>query len=146
MALNEQQIATSYPLPVYNYRVHIDSQAMAFSEVSGLNAEYERVIYKDGFSYLNGPNIIRAQQKELSITLKRGIVQAKDELNKWMNSGSRKDITIDLCDPQGVALVSWKVRNALPLKLNAPSFNAAGNEVAIEQLELIAMDLTIEYR
>lgn len=145
MALEKQQIATAYPLPVYNYKVTVGNEVLSFSEVSGLNADYEKVIYKDGFSYINGPNIIRAQPKEISITMKRGIVSGKKELYQWLNDGSKKDITIDLCDPTGNALVRWKVRKALPLKLDAPAFNASSNEVAIEQLELVAQDLTIEY-
>lgn len=145
MALEKQRLATAYPLPVYNYKVTVGTDVMAFSEVSGLNMEYEKVIYKDGFTYLNGMNIIRAQPKEVSITFKRGILSKHKELYGWMNAKTKKDLFVDLCDPQGVALVRWKVRKAFPLKLEAPSFNAGSNDVAIEQLQVIAQDLTIEY-
>ena len=37
MALTKEQIATDYPLPVYNYRVNIADETIAFSEVSGLD-------------------------------------------------------------------------------------------------------------
>ena len=42
-------------------------------------------------------------------------------------------------------MVTWKVTNAFAVKLDAPSFNAKTNDVAIESLELIADDLKIEY-
>ena len=33
MALSKNEIKTAYPLPVYNYRVEINGNAVAFSEV-----------------------------------------------------------------------------------------------------------------
>jgi phage tail-like protein len=62
-----------------------------------------------------------------------------------MREPAKKDLTIDLCDPTGAAIVRWKVDKALPLKLTAPTFSAAANEVAIESIDLIAPGLTIEY-
>ena len=40
MPTSTQDIRTEYPLPVYNYRVEIGPDAVAFSEVSGLNIAY----------------------------------------------------------------------------------------------------------
>jgi phage tail-like protein len=34
--------------------------------------------------------------------------------------------------------VSWKVINAFPTKLDAPTFSASSNDVAIESMELMA--------
>ena len=36
MALSKDDIKTAYPLPLYNYRVEIGPDSIAFSEVSGL--------------------------------------------------------------------------------------------------------------
>ena len=47
MALSKDTIKTAYPLPVYNYRVEIGSEAVAFSEVSGLSISYETSVYKE---------------------------------------------------------------------------------------------------
>jgi len=135
----------AYPLPAYNYKVVVGSDTLSFSEVSGMDVGFEKVIYKHGFSYMMGSNIIRAQRNEATITLKRGVVAKRNDLNKWIQDKSIKDITIDLCDEQGNPVVRWKVNKAMPLKLSAPSFNAAGNEVAFESLELIAQEVNIEY-
>ena len=47
MAVTAQEIRQSYPLPVYNYRVEIGADAIAFSEVSGLSIGYEVATYKE---------------------------------------------------------------------------------------------------
>ena len=47
-------------------------------------------------------------------------------------------------DEAGNAVVSWKVLNAFPTKLDAPSFDANSNDVAVESMELMADRVTIE--
>lgn len=47
MALSKDDVKTAYPLPVYNYKVEIGSDTVAFSEVSGLNVSYETTTYKE---------------------------------------------------------------------------------------------------
>ena len=46
-----------YPLPVYNFRVTIDGTSMSFSEVSGINLEYDTVTYRHGLSFWEGEGI-----------------------------------------------------------------------------------------
>ncbi len=149
MATNREAIKSNYPLPVYNYRVEIDGKAMSFSEVSGLNMAYETKAYKE--SRLEGAGAPVLMQMPMqatppTITLKRGIVRGGDrllELYKWlesiqMNVVDKKDITISLCDETGSPVIQWRVLNAFPKKLDAPSFTAESNDAAIESLELIA--------
>ncbi|MBE7170248.1 MAG: phage tail protein [Williamsia sp.] len=145
MALTKNTIAASYPLPAYSYKVTVGRDTLSFSEVSGLQVGYEKIVYKHGMSFLAGPNIIRAQQNDITLTLKRGVVAKRSVLFNWLEDKSKKDIMIDLCDEKGEAVVRWKVHMAMPLKMDAPSFNAANNELAFESLELIAQNLTVEY-
>ncbi|WP_298310735.1 phage tail protein [uncultured Aquimarina sp.] len=147
MATDKQTIVESYPLPVYNYRVIIDGIAedMSFSDVSGLEIEHDHVLYKHGFSWVMGSHLIRAQQKPINISLKRGILKSRSFLYDWLRSGEKKDIRIELCDENGLAIVSWDVHRALPFKLDAPSFSAGTNDIAIESLDLIAHDLKITH-
>jgi phage tail-like protein len=144
MALSKSAMA-SYPLPVYNYRVTVGGETFAFSEVSGLAMEYDKVIYKDGYSYKEGPEIVRSQPREVNLTLKRGIVSKKNELFSWLSDRVRKDIFVDLCGPDGVPMVRWKVLKAMPLKVEAPTFSASGNDIAIETIQLVAAELKIEH-
>ncbi|WP_228376059.1 phage tail protein [Chryseobacterium aquaticum] len=53
-------------------------------------------------------------------------------------------MTISLLDENGEPAVTWKVKNAFPLKLNSTDLKAEGNEVAIETLEIAHEGLTIE--
>jgi phage tail-like protein len=145
MALTKGIIKTAYPLPVYNYKVTIGAETVSFSEISGLNISYEKVVYKHGLSFHSGPVIIRAQPNEISITLKRGVVAKRAHLYDWLTGNISKDIFIDLCDERGNAIIRWKVSKALPLKMEAPAFNAESNSVAIESIEVIAQDIRIEY-
>lgn len=157
MAQNTDHIKSTYPLPVYNYRVTIqkdgDPLVMGFSEVSGLNIDYEPVVYRHGFSFVMGQKIIPGMRQAPRITMKRGIVQSSDYLYKWLDdvynhpfaSSPKRDILVDLCDETAVPLITWRVHSALPIKLTAPTFDANSNDVAIESVEFIAHRLTIEY-
>jgi phage tail-like protein len=147
MATREVNVKADYPLAVYNYRVTVDnSETMSFSEVSGLEIDYEHVLYRHGFSWLMGDHLIRAQRKPINVTLKRGVSKQRKYLYDWLQSAEKKQVKIELCDESGSAIVSWEVSRALPLKLNAPSFNANSNEIAIESLDLIAHDLQLTYQ
>lgn len=145
MAVSKQTIVESYPLPVYNYRVIIDgiTAGMSFSEVSGLEIDYDQVLYRHGFSWVMGDYLIRGQRKPIRVSLKRGIIQQRSYLYDWLKSEQKKNMRIDLCDEEGIPTVSWEIYRALPLKLDAPSFNANTSDVAIESLDLVAHDLKL---
>jgi len=155
MALNAQDIKNTYPLPVYNYRVEINGKAVGFSEVSGLNISHTATTYKEspvqGGSAGPRKMIMPGQQGEVKITLKKGVVRGDSisTLFQWIssiqiNQVEKKDIFIRLCDEQGAAVISWKVINAFPTQLDAPSFNASSNDAAIESLQLTGDGVVIE--
>ena len=155
MALSTDDIKASYPLPVYNYKVNINGETIAFSEVSGLDLSFETITYKESKTDQpgTGPNvmIMPGQSNAPTITLKKGYVRGKSlpVFYAWINSTrlnlvEKKDITVQLCDEDGTAVVVWQVLNAFPTKLEAPSFSAESNEVAIESMELSAERITME--
>lgn len=155
MALSKENIRTDYPLPVYNYRVEIGSEAVAFSEVSGLSLSYETSVYKESptASGAPGPRILQmpAQRNLPTITLKKGVVRKTSikHLYDWIktvqiNQIEKKDVFVRLCDEKGEAVISWKVSNAFPTKLDAPTFDATSNDAAIESMELKADLITLE--
>lgn len=157
MSASKDAIKASYPLPAYNYRVTIlnDGQAesIGFSEVSGLSMAYEPVTYKDGFSFAMGYAAIPGMAKPVSVTLKRGLTRAGAYLQQWLEAAShgrigagvKRDVLIDLCDEAGSPVIRWTVSAAMPVKLDAPAFNAASSEVAIASLELVAPKLKVEF-
>ena len=155
MATTKDEIRKSYPLPVYNYKVEIDGQAVGFSEVSGLSIHFETSKYAESpvaggppgprRMYMPGP------ENPATVTLKKGVVPSVSVpmLFNWINATQlnrveKKDIFVRLCDEEGKAVVSWKVINAFPTKLDGPSFSAASNDVAIESKEVMADRLPIE--
>ena len=155
MALTTDDIKKSYPLPVYNYKVEIGGVAIAFTEVSGLTIEYETTTYIESqtASGVAGTRTLYmpAQLKPVTITLKKGVVRVTSvaTLYKWissitLNQIEKKDVYVRLCDEKGEAVISWKVINAFPTKLEAPSFEAKSNDAAIESMTLMADGLVIE--
>ena len=155
MALTKDEIKTAYPLPVYNYKVEIDGDFVAFSEVSGLSMSVETATYKESptESGSPGPRVMHMpmQATPANVTLNKGVVRGVSVpvLYDWIastqvNQVDKKDIVVRLCDEAGDAVVSWKVLNAFPTKLDAPSFTADSNDVAIESMELMADRIQME--
>lgn len=155
MAMTRESIKTAYPLPVYNYRVEIGGHSVAFSEVSGLSLSYETTTYSESpvESGSAGPRVMYmpAQRKAINVTLKKGVMRGTSVATffQWINSiqinqVDKSDIFVRLCDEKGDAVISWKVINAFPTKLDAPTFDAKSNDAAIESMELMADAVTIE--
>jgi phage tail-like protein len=157
MATSKEDIKTNYPLPVYNYLVQIGTETVAFSEVSGLSIGYETTTYKESPGASDekpvGPRVMNmpAQATATDITLKKGLVPAKSKpvLFDWIakiqnNQVEKKDILVSLRDEAGTAVITWEVSNAFPTKLDAPTFDANSNDVAIESMELRADSISIK--
>ncbi len=155
MAVTKDQIKTAYPLPVYNYRVEIGADAVAFSEVSGLSVSFNTSTYKESptASGSAGPRVVHmpSQANPTTLTLKKGVVRKASvaSLYGWIktiqtNQVEKKDISIRLVDETGAPVITWKVINAFPTKLDAPSFTAESNDVAVESMELTADGTFIE--
>jgi phage tail-like protein len=154
MAVSASEIKATYPLPVYNFRVEIGPDAVAFSEVSGLSIHYDVATFKESpkAGGMAGPRVIHmpAQAQPVNVTLKKGIARTASiaALYGWiktiaLNQVDKKDVVIRLCDEQGKPVISWKIINAFPTKLDSPAFDAKSNEVAVETLELRADSIMI---
>jgi phage tail-like protein len=154
MATTTKEIKESYPLPAYNYRVEIGGKNYAFSDVSGLSIQIETTTYKQSPSEDNksGPVHMHmpAQRQPATISLKRGLINNSDirALYTWMaatqvNVVEKKDIFVRLLDESGAPVLSWKIFNAFPKQLDAPTFTANSNEVAIESMTLMADSVSL---
>jgi phage tail-like protein len=131
----------TYPLPVFHFRVEWGGQNIGFSEVTGLTQEVQILEYRDGTS----PDFSTTKQPGLrkfnNITLKRGIAKGDNQFFDWLNEISmnkitRRDLTISLLDETHSPVMTWTVHNAFPVKLEGPGLKSAGNEVAIESIEI----------
>ena len=149
MAVSPNEIKAGYPLPVYNFRVEIGADAVAFSEVSGLSIQYEVTTFKESPTSggAAGPRVVHmpSQPSPTNITLKKGVtrVSSATALYGWiktiaLNQIEKKDVVVRLCDESGNPLLSWKIMNAFPTKLDGPTFDANSTDVAVETMELRA--------
>jgi phage tail-like protein len=140
---------SQYPLPKFHFTVDWGGTQIGFSEISGLQVEMDVIEYREGaspeFSKIKMPGMA----KNGNITLKRGTFANDNEFYKWfnsvkMNTIERRDITISLLNENHEPVVTWKVKNAWPSKVQSTDLKADGNEVAIESMELVHEGLTMQ--
>ena len=136
------------PFRSFNFAVELDGIARAgFRECSGLNASQDPIEYREG---TEGPTArkLPGMVKYSNITLKWGMTD-DTELWDWRKKAmtgkvERKNGSIVLLDDTGAEKMRWNFREAWPTKWTGPSFNATGNEVAIETLEIAHEGLELQ--
>ena len=147
---------SDYPLPKFHFQVEWGGSKIGFTEISGLDVETEIIEYRQGAS----PEYFKTKQPGLTkfsnITMKRGTFQSDNEYFDWWketkffqegnSTGSkyRRDLTISLLNENHEPIIVWKVKNALPTKVQTTDLKADGNEVAIESIELVHEGLVIQ--
>lgn len=141
--------SSNHSIPVYHFVVDWGGARLAFTEVSGLNITYDVVEYRDGNSPEDSSIPLPGRTRYDHIVLKRRIVRGDNDFFNWMNTKQqaqieKRDITINLLDHQHAPVISWRIRNAFPVKYIGPELHARSNEVAIETLELAHEGIRIE--
>lgn len=129
------------PYRSYNFLVEIDGITRAgFRECSGLDSTQDPIDYREGTDPLTTrklPGLV----KYSNISLKSGMTDDAElwEWRKKVMEGKveRKNASIVLLDDTGAEKVRWNFINGWPTKWTGPTFNATGNEVAIETLEIV---------
>ncbi|KAA6439408.1 phage tail protein [Dyadobacter flavalbus] len=142
-------MANEYPLPKFHFQVDWGGAKMAFTEVTGLDMEREIIEYREGsskeYSKLKMPGLA----KYSNITLKRGSFKGDNEFYKWwaenkLETVKRRDITISLLNEEHQPVISWKIKNAWPSKVQATELKSDDNSVAIETMEVVHEGITAE--
>ena len=138
----------TYPLPKFHFLVQWGGVSIGFTEVTGLDMQVEAIEYREGSSPEYSKIKMPGMHKFSNITLKRGTIQGDSEFYKWINTISltvseRRDIIISLLNETHVPVMTWKAKNAFPIKVQASDLKSDGNEVAIETLELAHEGLNI---
>src|SRR5690349_21378899 len=137
------------PFRAFNFQLEIDNIARgAFSECSGLTAEGDAVDYREGTDIPLNVRKLVGLRKYTNITLKRGYTQDRS-LWLWFTNianglPDRRDVTIVLLNEQRQPVLRWHAEAAWINKIEAPALKAAGNEVAMESVELVHEGLTLE--
>jgi phage tail-like protein len=136
------------PFRSFNFAVEIDGLARAgFRECSGLDASQDPIEYREGTEGLTTRKL-PGLNKFSNITLKWGMTD-DTELWDWRKKAmtgkvERRNGSIVLLDDTGAEKMRWNFREAWPTKWTGPSFNATGNEVAIETLEIAHEGLELQ--
>lgn len=134
------------PFRSYNFKVEIDGIIQAgFQECSGLDSSTDPIEYREG----TDPNHARklpGMNKFAPVTLKRGVTDS-DELWRWRQTvtegrAERRNGAIVLLDDAGQERLRWNFFGGWPSKWTGPAFNASGNAIAVETLEITHEELT----
>jgi phage tail-like protein len=56
----------------------------------------------------------------------------------------RRTVTISLLNEDRDLVMTWKIRNAWPVKIEGPGLKASGNEIAIESMEIVHEGVEVE--
>jgi phage tail-like protein len=126
----------------------------AFSEVSGLDSENTPIEYREGADPTNAPRKLPGVEKYSNVQLKRGITgslalwnwrkQVRDGSATAPPSATVKVMLLDENHDEGAPAMTWVLHGAWPTKITGPSLNAKGNDIAIEQVDLVVERLDIE--
>jgi len=136
------------PYRNFNFRVEIDgTQIAGFSECSGLDTEVAVIEYREGDDKA-GIRKLPGLAKFGDIVLKRGIGKS-NELHNWLRNiidgvPDRRNGSVVLMDADRTEVARWKFSNAWIRKIEGPTLNAKGNDVAIETIELVCERLEFE--
>ena len=128
------------PFRGYNFKVEVGGITRAgFREASGLDSSQDAIEYREGVEKLTARKL-PGLNKYSNISLKWGVTDDA-ELWAWRKKSmdgtvERQNGSIVLCDDKGEEMVRWNFVEGWPTKWTGPSFNATGNEVAIETLEI----------
>ena len=142
-------MANEYPIPKFHFQVEWGGSKIGFTEVSGLDVEREVIEYRDGaskeYSKLKMPGLAKFS----NITLKRGSFHKDNDFYKWWLSSKletvdRRDITISLLNEEHTPIITWKVKNAWPSKIQPTDLKEDDNSIAIETMEIVHEGLTID--
>ena len=113
----------------------------SFSEVDGLQAEYEVEEYIEG-GQNDYVHRLRGRMKYTNIRLKRAVNGDSGDLAGWFTSfgpsgsGDRTTGSIKAINGNSDVVATWSLRDVWPVKYSGPALGSSKSEVALETLEL----------
>lgn len=148
--LNYRSNMANNPLSAFHFQVEWGGSQLGFTEVSGLDIQFEPLEYRDGASKDYHVRKVPGMVKYNNIILKRGIVKGDNQFFEWLNtkelnSIEKRDLTISLLNETHQPVVVWRVSNAFPVRYSGPVLRAKGTDVAMEELELAHEGIRVEH-
>jgi phage tail-like protein len=139
-------MASAPPLPAYSFLATVGGQSAGFSEVSGLAIELDTVTYSHGLSHWEGERLLTyPSTKHRQLSLKRGVVAGDGSFFDWLvgADAEARPMDLSLVDSSGAPKVTWRIKEAIPIRLTGPALNASSNEVAIDTLDVMAAGVSV---
>ncbi len=146
----------AFPVPKFHFKVTIDDNEIAFQEVSGLDQEAEFLEYRSG----KDKELVTQKRlgliKTSTIVMKKGIFKNDLKLynifKKIYTKGSyystssegHLPLQIQLLDENSKPVMTWKVKEAVPIKLVGTDLKSDASEIAIESIEFVHTGIEIE--
>ena len=136
------------PYRNFNFVVEIGGiQQAGFSDASGFGASTDPIEYREGGDNTHSHKL-PGQTKYPNIVLKWGLTDSH-ELWDWYKNivngiPDRRHGSVILMDEQRKDVLRWSVENMWIKKIEAPTFNATANEVAVESVEIVHEGLALE--
>jgi len=140
---------TSWPRSNFHFSVEIAGiGVVAFQEVTGLDVEQAVIEYRKPKSPGFAPSRMPGIAKYGNVTMKRGIFVKDNTFFDWYKTigstgAKRTTVTVKLLDERGQTAMLWTLKNAFPTKITGADLSAAGNDVAIDTLEIAHEGLTV---
>ena len=136
------------PYKNFRFLVEIDGIVQAgFSEAAIPDSSQDPIEYREGNEVPTArklPGLV----KYGNLSLKWGITDSL-ELYEWRKlveqgkmSDARRNIAVILMDEEGNPKSRWEFVEAWPSKYDAPDLSATGNEIAVENLEIVHEGMT----
>lgn len=135
-------MAQHYPLPRFHFQVDWGGAKIAFTEVTGLVMEREKIEYRHSDSKDFNKIAMPGMVKNGNITMKRGVFEGDVDYNAWLDEvandrvNGRRDVIIRLLNEQHHPVAAWSVSRCFPVKVTAPDFKSDANEIAVESIEI----------
>ena len=119
-----------------------------FCEVSLPDAGVEVIEYREGADKQSASRKLPGRVRYGNLVLRRGVTGATDLYEWWkaIREGGidRRNVTIVLRNEAGDAVLTWRVRNAWPVRYGSSQLRGDGNEVVVETLELTHEGVELE--
>lgn len=143
------------PYVQFNFLVNLgdgvtEGPQAGFQELSAIGMEVTVSEYRNGNSKENSVLKMTGMNKSADLTLKRGLIGSLN-LYEWLHKirngdqGQRRDVTIQMQNEDHTEVVmTWKLSNARPTKINFGPLNAKGTDVAMEEMVLTYERLEME--
>ncbi|MCB0568050.1 MAG: phage tail protein [Phaeodactylibacter sp.] len=136
-----------YPLTKFRFAVDLgDGKDLSFQKVSFGDLTIEKTEYRGGRDPSDYKQQILGLKTASEITMERGTFSGDNSFFTWWSEPEpdRRTVIVRLLNAKNETVVTWKIKNAVPIKVTSTDLDGQSNDVAIEKLVLAHEGMEIE--